>query len=275
MKWSFRRTLLIAFNTFREAARMKLFLVILILALGAFASSFLFKEFNFGSSELKFIADFGFGGMTLFGSVLAIIVSVQLFIGEIEHRTALTVLAKPLFRSEYLLGKFFGSWLMIACFVGMLSLCLAIALWIRETSILQANPEAFQGAEPIDILQVLAFGIIQILRLGMLCALVALFSSYASSTVFAMSMGFLVWVASQLQYIATDAWSGGSHWLLKILFAFASLALPNFHLFEVGDKIALGETLSVVVYLKLATYAVLYTAFYLSISIVAFNRREF
>ena len=66
---------------------MKLFLAMTGLAICALASSFLFREFNFGSSELKFIADFGFGGMTVFGSALAIIVTAQLFLGEIEHRT--------------------------------------------------------------------------------------------------------------------------------------------------------------------------------------------
>ena len=83
LNWSLSRTLVIASNTFREAVRMKLFLAKTGLAICALASSFLFREFNFGSSELKFIADFGFGGMTVFGSALAIIVTAQLFLGEI------------------------------------------------------------------------------------------------------------------------------------------------------------------------------------------------
>ncbi len=275
MKWSAARAGLIAGNTFREAIRMKLFLLMLILATAAFASSFLFKEFNFGSSELKFIADFGFGGMTLFGPILAIIVSAQLFIGEIEHRTALTILAKPLYRSEYVIGKFVGSWLITMCFIALLSICLIIALWIRESSIIQADSEAFTTGRIINWIQVCAFALVQVLKLSMLCSLVALFSSYATSTIFAMSMGFLVWIAAQLQYIASDAWSAGSNWLYTVLFAFASLVLPNFHLFEIGDYLALGETIKLVAYLKLALYAIVYTAFYLSLAVVAFNRREF
>ena len=93
---------------------MKLFLAMTGLAICALASSFLFREFNFGSSELKFIADFGFGGMTVFGSALAIIVTAQLFLGEIEHRTAMTLLAKPVYRSEFVLGKFLGVWVTVA-----------------------------------------------------------------------------------------------------------------------------------------------------------------
>ena len=100
LSWSLQRVRVIAGNTFREAVRMKLFLAMTILAVGALGSSFLFQEFNFGSSELKFIADFGFGGMTVFGSALAVIVTAQLFYGEIEHRTALTLLAKPIDRSS-------------------------------------------------------------------------------------------------------------------------------------------------------------------------------
>ena len=79
-------------------------------AVALVVSALLLGEFNFGASELKFLADFGFGALTFFGSLLAIIASAQLFFGEIENRTALTLLAKPVRRSEFILGKFVGVW---------------------------------------------------------------------------------------------------------------------------------------------------------------------
>lgn len=275
LSWSLSRVVTIGMNTFREAVRMKLFIAMTVLAMCALASSFLFREFNFGSSELKFIADFGFGGMTVFGSALAVIVTAQLFYGEIEHRTALTLLAKPIHRSEFVLGKFLGSWITVVCFIGMLTLCLLFALWFRETSILAEYPDEFEGGRRIvQYGEIVWFSGVQALRIGILCAVVVLFSTYATSSLFAMVMGVLVWIVGQLQHIAIEARGVVDSLALKAVYAIASFSLPNFHLFDVGEKLALGETLPGSLYFKLFAYALLYSTFYLAVASASFNRRE-
>ncbi len=274
LNWSLGRVGAIASNTFREAVRMKLFLAMTTLAICSLASAFFFREFNFGSSELKFIADFGFGGMSLFGSALAVIVSAQLFYGEIEHRTALTLLAKPIYRSEFVLGKFLGAWATVLCFLAMLAICLVAALWWRESSLMVEYPEAFENGRIVQYGSVVGFAIAQGLRIGILCAAVVLFSTYATSSLFAMVMGVLIWIAGQLQHIATEAWGAVDSWLLKGIYALVSYALPNLHLFDIGDRAALGESLALALYAKLGIYALLYCAFYLAIASASFNRRE-
>ena len=274
LQWSPDRAFAIAGNTFREAVRMKLFLAMTAMAICSLASAFFFRDFNFGSSELKFIADFGFGGMSVFGSALAVIVSAQLFCGEIEHRTVLTVLAKPIHRSEFVVGKFLGAWSTAICFLAMLTLCLIAALWWRETSIMAESPDAFESGRIVPYGSVLGFALAQVFRVGILCAVVILFSTYATSSLFAMVMGVLIWIVGQLQPIATEAWGTVDNWALKGIYAFVSYALPNLRLFDIGDPTALGETLPVALYGKLAIYATLYATFYLAIASASFNRRE-
>ena len=48
----------IAENTIRDAVRQRFFSAVLILALLLVISGLFFQEFDFGASELKFIADF-------------------------------------------------------------------------------------------------------------------------------------------------------------------------------------------------------------------------
>ncbi|MEM9159389.1 MAG: ABC transporter permease [Verrucomicrobiota bacterium] len=274
LSWSFRRAWLIGQNAFREAIRMKFFAALMVLALAAFASSFVFREFNFGASELKFIADFGFGGLSLFGSILTVILTVQLFLGEIEHRTALTLLAKPVRRSEYTLGKYIGAMIAIACFVASLTLALALALWIRETQLIAESPDLFPEGRVMRYGDILMFGVMHMLRLGVLSALVVLFCTYATSTMFAMLMGFLVWIGGQLQHVATEAWVASGTVVSKLGYAFVSLLLPNFHLFDIGDKIALGEAIALSGYAKAMIYGLLYASFYLTVSFISFSKRE-
>ena len=97
------RMWLIAGNTVLEASRQKLFNFLLLLALALVAGVQGFRDFNFGAPELKFLADFGFGAMAFFGSALTIVATAQLFFSEIEQRTALTLLAKPVWRAEFIL----------------------------------------------------------------------------------------------------------------------------------------------------------------------------
>jgi ABC-type transport system involved in multi-copper enzyme maturation permease subunit len=134
--FSFNRLGIIAGNTFLEAVRQKLFLFLLLLAAGLVASALFFREFNFGSSELKFIADFGFGALIFFGSALTITTTAQLFFSEIENRTALTLLAKPLWRAEFVFGKFLGVFAVIGVFCALtIGLMLAL-LYHRESELM-------------------------------------------------------------------------------------------------------------------------------------------
>ena len=96
------RIRLIAGNTLLEAARQKLFNFLLLLAVALVAGAQWFRDFNFGTPELKFLSDFGFGAMAFFGAALTITATAQLFFSEIENRTVLTLLAKPVSRADFM-----------------------------------------------------------------------------------------------------------------------------------------------------------------------------
>lgn len=117
--------------TFLEAVRQRFFAFLIVLGAAMVLSSVAFRFLDFGHGELKFIADFGFGGMFLFGSILAVVMTAQLFFAEMDNRTALTLLAKPLSRAEFLIGKFFGVWMILGLFVIILSALLGLVLWAR------------------------------------------------------------------------------------------------------------------------------------------------
>src|SRR5688572_4975393 len=124
LPFSLRRVELIARNTMREAARQRLFAFIVLLAAVFVVGVQWLGALNFASSELKFIADFGFGAMAFFGGALAIVATAQLFFSEFERRTVLTLLAKPMRRSEFVVGKFVGVSLVTASFCGLMTLLL-------------------------------------------------------------------------------------------------------------------------------------------------------
>src|SRR3954464_2049531 len=143
--FSVRRTVLIARNTLLEASRQKLIGFVVLLS-GAFVVGARgLRDFNFGAPELKFIADCGFGAMAFFGAALVIAATAQLFFSEIENRTVLTLLSKPVSRADFVLGKFVGVVTVAGIFCALLTALLAAVLWTREATLMSELPEAFAG----------------------------------------------------------------------------------------------------------------------------------
>lgn len=272
--FSFNRLGLIAGNTFLEAVRQKLFLFLLMLAIGLVASALFFREFNFGSSELKFIADFGFGALVFFGSALTIATTAQLFFSEIENRTALTLLAKPLWRAEFVFGKFLGVFAVIGVFCALtIGLMLAL-LYHREGQLMAANPEAFEAGRIISYGDLVIVGALQWIKFGVLTAIVLLIASFSNTNLFTVVTGFFVLVICHLQYLARDAWGKVDNALLAGVVQALSYVFPNFQLFNLADNIGQGSGVDGEVALRVAGYGLVYIAVIGGLAVYSFRSRE-
>lgn len=266
----------IAFNTFREAVRQKFFNFLLIFSVGLILSSHFFRQFDFGGSELKFIADFGWGGIVLFGSVLSIVATAQLFFSEIENRTALTLLAKPVARWEFLVGKFAGIFLLLAIFAGVMVVLLGLVLFWRETTLMGLRPDDFPDGRHVSYGGMLVMGFLQLLKFGILVAITMFISSFSNTNLFSVVVAFFVMLICQLQYIARDHWSD-IEWLpLRYFVGFLGSVFPNFQLFNVGDFLmfAEGYALTSGAVVRIILYGLVYIVFFNFLSVWSFRKRE-
>lgn len=271
------RIWLIAENTFLEAVRQKFFNSLLLITVALVACSTFFQQFDFGTSELKFIADFGFGTLFFFGSILAITVTAQLFFNEVENRTALTMLAKPVQRFDFLAGKLLGVQLLMLAFVLFLSLVLAGILYWRETALVdQLAPEVFREGRILRLGDVFLFGLLQWLKFSLLAAITLFVASFSNTNIYTIIMSFCILVVCQLQYIAREAYGGMEQGISRFLVQGASLIFPNFQLFNLGDQLLFTsrETLGATTVLQITLYASVYIAAFLLLAHLSFRRRE-
>lgn len=272
--FSLTRTLLIASNTLLEAARQKLFNFLLLLALGLVASAQAFRDFNFGAPELKFLADFGFGAMAFFGAALTIAATAQLFFSEIENRTALTLLAKPVWRTEFVVGKFLGVAVVAAVFCALLTALLAVVLWTRETSLMRELPDEFTSGRVLHYPALLAAGLLQWLKLAVLAAFVLLVASFAQSQLYTVIAGFFVLVICHLQYLAQEAYAHSGSAMARVVGGLIGVLFPNFQLFNVADALGAGGALPWGRVVRVACYALVYIAVAGALSVLSFRKRE-
>lgn len=271
------RIWLIAGNTFLEAVRQKFFNSLLLIAIALVASSTFFQQFDFGTSELKFIADFGFGALFFFGSILAITATTQLFFNEIENRTALTMLAKPVHKFDFLAGKLLGVQLLMLTFMLLISLVLAGILYWRESALMgQLSTEDFSEGGILRYSDIFLFGFLQWLKFGLLSAMTLFVASFSNTNLYTIIVSFCILVVCQLQYIARDAYAYMEPGVGRLLVQGLGLVFPNFQLFNVGDQLLFmnKESLPPGTAVQMTLYACVYIFAFLILAQLSFRRRE-
>ena len=102
-----RRIAALTGNTFTELVRLKVFYFLLLFALLLIGSSLFMAQLSF-QQEFQVLKDVSLGAMSIFTSLLAIVATARFIPQDIEERTIYTILAKPVPRYEYLLGKLIG-----------------------------------------------------------------------------------------------------------------------------------------------------------------------
>lgn len=269
-----RRAVLIAQNTVLEAARQRLFNFLVVLALALVLGARWFRDFNFGAPELKFLADCGFGAMAFFGSALTIAATAQLFFSEIENRTALTLLAKPVWRTEFVLGKLLGVAALTAAFCGLLTALLLGVLWSRHQELLQDFPEAFQGQPALSYGTVVVAGAMQWLKLTVLAAFVLLVASFSQTQLFTIVMGFFILVSCHLQYLAQEVYAREGSWAEQLAGALISAMLPNFQVFTLADTLVAAEAPAPAQVARVVLYALGYIVVAGGLAVFSFRKRE-
>ena len=272
--FSLRRTGLIASNTLREATRQKLFLFLLGLALALVLGARWFRDFNFGAPELKFLFDCGQGAMAFFGAALTVAATAQLFFSEIENRTALTLLAKPVWRAEFIAGKFLGLAALAAIFCALLTALLIAVLWWREGQLMAEYPDNFAQGRVVSYGLVALAGLMQWLKLAVLAAFTLLVASFAQTQLFTVVTGFFLLVIFHLQHLAQDAYAKGGTWIGRGIGGALAAMFPNFQLFSLADTLNAAEAPAATSVVIVCAYAAGYVLVAGALAVFSFRHRE-
>ncbi|MDR1497552.1 MAG: ABC transporter permease [Puniceicoccales bacterium] len=270
-----RRLCAITANTFTEASRQRFFALLVLLGMVVAVSGAFLRVFNFGSSELKFTADFGFGCVFFFGSILAVVMTTQLFFAELENRTALPLLARPVRRWEFVAGKFLGAWALLGVFTALIFGVLGALLLVRSHELAQEAIRAGESAPWFSVQGLAIFALLQWLRLGVVAALTLLVCSFARSLLYAVTVSSLALLVCQMQGTARAALASGSNSWVRVVVETAGRLLPDLQLFDLGVPLALqpaGVPAGVVA--SAAGYGIFYTVVLLALAVWLFSDRE-
>lgn len=262
-----RRIWAIARLTVKTALRQRLVAAFLLLALVLGIGALGLRSLNFGRSEAAFLADCGFGVMAVIGSVLAIALTAQLVLAELENRTVYPLFAKPVTRAEFVLGKFLGLTVLLATFCALIAALLALVLGTLPSS--AVSPQEV-GRGPVVFTDLASGAYRQWLKLSVLVALVLLVASYARTQLFVVMAGLVLLLAGHLQPAAHAAYSSSPSALVRAGGLLTTGWLPDFTLF--GMPAAGGVTPVSAGFLSV--YAAGYVLIGCGLAVFCFSRRE-
>jgi Cu-processing system permease protein len=250
-----RACFIIALATFRELTRYKISLLIPLLTLGIFCIGALLSSVSLGDHILV-LRDFSLLAISLSGIGVTLFSGVSLLSKELKSKTILNVLSKPLERSSFLLGKFFGLVLAGSSVCAIIALILCVLLG-DGTLILGA----FCAINEIILLSAVTLFFSCIVVTPMLAGVF-------SGTV------FLVGRALQAVLELTQIPDSPAASLQPILKTF-SYFIPDFSSLALYDSISQNGTIPFQILLSGTLYAVAYSAIILFIGTLFFERRDF
>lgn len=275
----------IASNTLLELVRLKVFYFLLLFALLIIGSSAFMVKFTF-QEQFQVLKDVSLGAMSIFTWLLSVLATAMLLPKDIEDRTLYTILAKPVPRFEYLLGKLCGVLGLLLVSVLVMSVMFAVALLIRQQTVIaetvsQMPPD--QAADAIRQIREGVFtasllpGIVLIyLKAALFASLTLFISTYASSSIFTIIVSVMIYLIGHIQATAREYWlaSGGASALTKIFLALVSLLFPDLQLFNLVDDIVAGNAIQMLLFVKTVGLGVIYVAVYLLVAYFVFANKE-
>ncbi|MGH9718373.1 MAG: ABC transporter permease [Candidatus Acidiferrales bacterium] len=250
----------VAINTFREAVRDRVLYNLVFFALLMIGAAILVGQISIGIERLV-IVNLGLSAISIFGLVMAIFIGVGLVYKEIEKRTLYSLLAKPIRRWEFLVGKYAGLVLTLVINTAFMTIGLAAALLYVGRSFVRSD---------VSILIAVYF---ILLALALVTAFALFFSCFSSpmlSTLF--TLGIYV-----TGVFANDIRNFGAltkNQFLKTATSVLYYLVPNFHDFNSIASAAHGEHIPFALVWQNTLYALLYIVLLLFASSAIFSQRN-
>lgn len=283
--FSVGRVWALASNTILELVRLKIFYILMLFAFALILFSLVLLKQTF-QEQFQILKDASLGTMSIFTWLLAVLSTAMLLPKDIEDRTLYTILAKPVPRFEYLLGKLLGvmalifiaTVLMSGMFAGVLYFWRGVVL--RNTAASTA-PEDLEHA--LNAVRAAAFninlipGILVIYMKAIVCATVTLLlSTFSSSWIFTIFLSTMVTLIGYVEATACDYWLNETTAPIaaRIFAMLVGIIFPNLQIFTLVDDIAIGTAVPTILFVKAFGLGATYVIIYFFVAYLSFSMKE-
>ncbi|QLE57051.1 ABC transporter permease [Nostoc sp. TCL26-01] len=255
------KTFVIAKNVFQEVVRDRILYIIGLYALILAIAIRALPEFA-ASTDDKMFLDFGLAAMNVIGLIIAVFIGTGLVNKEIEKRTILLLIAKPLSRGELIAGKFFGLSAVLTVLIASMTAIYLVFLQFGNIS----HPTT----------SILIAAIFLCLQLSLMTAVAITFGVFTSSLL-AVALTFAVYLMGNITQNLVAFSRLSRNPVIEQAIQSLYLILPDLSRLDLkNDAVyglqALPDTATLIGH---AGYGIVYSTMLLAIAIFIFSRKEF
>jgi len=255
-----KRVGIVALNTFREAVRDRVLYNLVFFALLMMLAAVVVGQISIGIEE-SVIVSLGLSAISVIGLLISVFIGVALVSKEMEKRTLYALLAKPVRRWEFLLGKFGGLVLTLAVNTAAMAAGLFLVMLYVKHSL--------QREDAVVLVAVYFIW----LKLALIVALALMFSCFTTpllAILFTAGLYIVGLYVQELRNLPVDVMSPA----MAAFTTWLSYLLPNFENFNVMAMAAHGRAVPGTLILQNTLYAVIYCAIVLTSAAAVFSRKN-
>lgn len=266
----------IALATAKEAIRQPAFFVLALIAGFLLVITIFVSYFTFGE-DIKMYKDTGLTTVSFACLILGLLTASSTVAEEIEGKTAITLLSKPINRRQFIVGKFLGIELGMLALYALLGALFALGVWYKYRYDMKENAGgvaemAQQWAQVRQVLPGLALGFFEVTVLAAISVAISTRLPMLVNLVVCITIFFLGHLSPVLVEATREAKSNELVSFMAKLFAWI---LPSLEFFNAGPAISTGAVIPWVGYVFPAfVYCMLYSLAALLFAFLLFEDRD-
>ncbi|MBP7143007.1 MAG: ABC transporter permease subunit [Opitutaceae bacterium] len=190
------------------------------------AGAGLLRTLHFGSGQLEFVTHVGLAGASIGGALCTIVLSLQYFLGELEDGTALVLFTKPVGPVDFVVGKWLGTMGLVGGYF----------VWVTLVLVFQLHAPgqvAAENATRLLRMEVVAAGVMEWIKCGLLCAAVQSVAAFLRTRVLATLAGFVVLIVCHTRPLLDEAAVRSGPPTVQVVIRILVRMVPDFRLFDV------------------------------------------
>lgn len=250
--------LVIAANTFRENLRDKILYNLLLFAGLLMGASMLLADLTI-TEHYKIMTDMGLAAINLVGVFIAVFVGIGLVSKEIERRTIYTIVARPISRAQFVVGKYLGLVTTLALNVLIMLSVFLLTLWGYQAPVHWALVQAVQLIM-VELMLITAIGLF-----------FSTFSSATLSAIFTIGLYIIGHVTTDLRGLAQQSQSEA----VKAVANGVYYLCPNLDMLNMKGQAAMGIAIPLTYQALATTYGLLYAGMLIVGACLIFQQRDF
>ena len=246
----------LAVGTFRETVRDRLFYLVGFFGFVMLASTAVLSPLTIGAQS-KIMVDVGLAAMAAFCLLVVVLVGSNMVRKEMDKGTIVTILARPVGRRQYLVGKFLGLNLTLLCMLALMGALFYLVLTVAPGSF----SVSYTGAIYMTLLEMVVIN-----------SVVLLLSTSVSAPLAAVA-ALGVFLMGHLSQSLRDFAAMQGTPLQQKLFSGLYYLIPNLEVFNIRGAVVHGDPVGTGQYVLATVYALGYAGLMIITAGAVFGRK--